>query len=402
MSRKVLPELAVTGAAASAVVRGHPWVFAQGLSQRGARTKPSTGEWVTLVTEAGDPLGRGIYDTESPLAVRVWQLAHAPIQPQSPTELLAERLRAAFGLRASLGLYPGTTAYRLAHGEGDRMPGLVIDRYADWAVVRSDGAAAAELVDRERETILSALSALGLTNVTHLRGRGKDKVFDPWTQSPMPDRVEVLEYGVPFFVDLAKGQKTGAFLDQRENRAYVRPLAKGCRALNLFSYAGGFSLTMALGGATSVTSVDIAHEGHRAAQASFELNKLPLRPHTFATSDAYAFLERAAEKGEKWDLIVCDPPSFAPSEKAKPKALTAYRRLHGLCAAVLGRAGTLCAASCSSHIHAEDFLSTLDDAALGRDDLRLIELRGAPGDHPNLPAFPEGRYLKFAVLRASG
>jgi 23S rRNA (cytosine1962-C5)-methyltransferase len=120
--------------------------------------------------------------------------------------------------------------------------------------------------------------------------------------------------------------------------------------------------------------------------------------HTFVTADAFVFLESAQKKGQRWDLVISDPPSFAPSEKSRPRALTAYRRLHGACAAVLSPHGILCASSCSSHVPAEDFATTLDDAATGRSDLSLVEMHGAPWDHPTLPGWPEGRYLKFAVL----
>lgn len=175
-------------------------------------------------------------------------------------------------------------------------------------------------------------------------------------------------------------------------------LARGKRVLNLFSYAGGFSLHAALAGATHVTSVDVAAAAHATAQASFRASGVDPSAHAFVAADVRAFLDGARGRGETWDLIVSDPPSFAPSERALPRALAAYRALHGACAAVLAPGGILCAASCSSHVDAAMFLSTLDDAALGQRSLSLLELRGAGLDHPTLAAFPEGRYLKFAVL----
>jgi len=168
--------------------------------------------------------------------------------------------------------------------------------------------------------------------------------------------------------------------------------------LNLFSYAGGFSLFAALGGASHVTSVDIASGAHASAQSSFRLAGVDPRAHAFVTADAFAFLAEAKRRGMFWDLVVSDPPSFASSEKSLPRALAAYRSLHRACADVLAPGGVFCAASCSSHVDAENFLATLDDAATNRTDLRLLEHYGAPPDHPTLPAWPEGRYLKFAVL----
>jgi 23S rRNA (cytosine1962-C5)-methyltransferase len=216
---------------------------------------------------------------------------------------------------------------------------------------------------------------------------------------PPPDRLVVLERGMRMEVDLARGQKTGAFLDQRDNRARVRALSAGRdRVLNLFSYAGGFSVAAALGGARHVTSVDTASAAHASSQRTFRENGLRPDEHAFVTADVFDFLTRAASRDDRYDLVISDPPSFAPSERARQRALSAYRKLHAAAAAVLAEDGVLCAASCSSHVPAEDFLSTLDDAALGGRALRLRELHGQPADHPTLTAWPEGRYLKFAVL----
>jgi len=200
-------------------------------------------------------------------------------------------------------------------------------------------------------------------------------------------------------VDLAHGQKTGAFLDQRENRRRVRELSRGRRVLNLFSYAGGFSCAAALGGATHVTSVDLAQGAHAAAQKSFELNGLRAADHAFVTADAFAWLEQAARRGQVFDLVISDPPSFAPNEKSAGRALGAYRKLHQACAAVTAPGGILCAASCSSHVDMESFLETLDDDALGAERFVMCGAWGPPEDHPTPAAWAEGRYLKFVALR---
>src|ERR1019366_4979183 len=142
----------------------------------------------------------------------------------------------------------------------------------------------------------------------------------------------------------------------------------------------------------------IASAAHATAHASFRAAGVDPGAHAFVTAGVSAFLEGAATRGQQWDIVISDPPSFAPSEKALPRALSAYRSLHGACARVLAPRGIFCAASCSSHVDAATFLSTLDDAAVGDRELALLELRGAGLDHPTLPAFPEGRYLKFAVL----
>ncbi len=249
------------------------------------------------------------------------------------------------------------------------------------------------------EAIWPRLERLGVeTLVARTSEKGQGVHLELLRGAPPPAIVRVEEHGVPLVVDLARGQKTGAFLDQRDNRRRVAELSRGRRVLNLFSYTGGFGLHAALGGATHVTNVDVATAAHATAQESMRAAGLDPSSHAFVTADAQAFLDRARQGGQTWDLVVSDPPSFAPSEKALQRALAAYRALHAACAGVLAPGGIFCAASCSSHVDATAFLGTLDDLALGRSDLSLVELRGAGADHPTLPAFPEGRYLKFAVL----
>ncbi len=295
-----------------------------------------------------------------------------------------------------------TTALRWVHGEGDRMPGVVVDRYADVLVLRLDGAGIAQHLPDLVQALEAVARPRGIRSIAlRSTARGGDaeaeKLSLLWGE-PTPDEIRVEEHGVPFVVDLARGQKTGAFLDQRENRRRVGALARGRRVLNLFSYAGGFSIHAALGGATSVTSVDVAAKAHVTAQKSFRAAGVPLEPHAFVAADVFRYLEQARARGERWDLVISDPPNMAPNEQSRPRALSAYRKLHGACAAVLSEGGIFCAASCSSHVGLEDFLSTLDDAALGRADLRILEIAGAGPDHPVLPGFPEGRYLEFCVL----
>jgi 23S rRNA (cytosine1962-C5)-methyltransferase len=350
---------------------------------------------VQLLGPDGTPSGRGIADPTSPIAVRRWTHGSDAI------DAALWRARAARACEHRARVFAGTEtdAFRVLHGEGDRMPGFVVDRYGSVAIARLDGAAAAARVDDLAEALWPGLEAWGVRTLALRTGaKGERPSLEVLRGPAPPDTVEVKEYGVPFVVDLARGQKTGAFLDQRDNRKRVGELARGRRVLNLFSYAGGFSLHAALGGASRVTSVDIAAAAHATAQASFRVADVDPAQHAFVTAEVSAFLEGAAGRGEQWDLVISDPPSFAPSEKALPRALTAYRTLHRACARVLAPGAIFCAASCSSHVDMGAFLSTLDDAALGDRELALLEVRGAGPDHPTLPAFPEGRYLKFVVL----
>lgn len=385
-------ELVLSMAAADSIRRGHPWVWSKGIAQGASQL--ASGVEVSLRASGGDLLGRGIFEPGSPIAVRMWTHEDVPIDEA----LLRTKLSHAFQLRQRL-FCDETNAYRLLHGEGDRVPGLVIDRYADVAIVRLDGAAAAVVATRLKSAIVAELRAVGVTRVAvRTAAKGQAPSFDVWAGDAPPATVVVREHGVPFVVDLRRGQKTGAFLDQRENRRRVGTMAKGKRVLNLFSYAGGFSLHAAVAGATHVTSVDIAAQAHGTAQASFKAAGLDPKKHEFASADVFAFLESARERSATWDLVISDPPSFAPSEKSLPRALAAYRTLHRAAVAVLADGGTFCAASCSSHVDAEAFTGTLDDATLAPRRLSLQELFGPPADHPTLAAWPEGRYLKFAVL----
>ncbi|HEY8091744.1 MAG TPA: class I SAM-dependent rRNA methyltransferase, partial [Polyangiaceae bacterium] len=375
-------------AVADRLAHGHPWVWRETVA-RGLEGV-AAGDEVQVDGADGASLGRGLADPASPIAVRMWTRGKEAVD----RSLFDERIGRAVALRRRLFDGGKTTAYRVLHGEGDRTPGFVVDRYGPVAVLKTDGDAAAARARDVGEVLWRALESWGVSTLVHRRGgKGETPSLEVLHGEPPPDTVTVEEHGLPFVVDLKHGQKTGAFLDQRENRARVGEMARGKRVLNLFSYAGGFSLFAAAGGAGRVTSVDVAAGAHATAQASFRAAGVDPARHSFVTADVGAFLERARKKGETWDLVVSDPPSYAPSEKAVPRALSAYRTLHAACAAVLSPGGTLCAASCSSHVGLDAFLTTLDDAALARADLRVLETRGAGADHPTLPAFPEGRYL---------
>jgi 23S rRNA (cytosine1962-C5)-methyltransferase len=390
-ARSQARHVVVTNAAAEAARRGHPWIWRQAIV-RGAEPLRA-GDEAVVRGEDGAVVGRALADPDSPIALRMWTTGDRAIDDG----LFGDRIEAAVALRARL--FPAddaapTTAYRVLHGEGDRCPGFVADRYGGVVVLRTDGAAARARRDAFARALWPRLERAGGTSLVHR----EDKELATLHGEDPPPIAEVREHGVPFVVDLARGQKTGAFLDQRENRRRVGALARGRRVLNLFSYAGGFSLRAALGGASRVTSVDVAAGAHATAQASFRLAGVEPRAHDFVTADVFRFLADAKARGDGWDLVVSDPPSFAPNERSRGRAIAAYRSLHRACAAVLAPDGIFCAASCSSHVDAETFLTTLDDASLGTSALRLVAIHGPPADHPTLPAWPEGRYLKFAVL----
>lgn len=386
----VHPTLVVNAAAARAIHRGHPWVWRESLDRQGKR--PAAGSSVRLRDRAGELLGHGIYDDESPIAVRVWTREDQPVTQT----LIEERLLRALRLRLRA-FDATTTAYRIAYGEGDALPGIVIDRYADVAVVKPDGQAATELVRRHADAIGAILRGQLGIRAAILRGRsgaGRATLFGELATS----EIAAQEHGVPLLADVESGQKTGAFLDQRENRRFVGGIARGRRVLNLFAYASGFSIHAALGGARHATSVDIAPGAHRMASAAMRLAGVDSNRIDLVTADVFQFLSSARATGQTWELIVCDPPSFAPSERALARALSAYRRLHAACVDVLEPGGTFCASSCSSHVTEGMFIETLEGLPKRGPSLRIISRRGLPADHPTSPAWTEGRYLKFVVL----
>jgi len=380
--------------AAREVRRGHPWVFREAL--RGA-PRAETGDVVTLVDANDTHLGVGLFDARSPLAVRVYDTAKSATLD---TRAIARKIEAAFSRRDGWFDDARTNAYRLCNGEGDRVPGVVVDRYGDVAVARLDGDAIATRWAELAPMLATPLAKRGVRTLYLRREADGKGVKAEHVHGPeVHGAFDVVEEGMTMEVDVLRGQKTGAFLDQRDNRARVRAYAADRpRVLNLFSYTGGFSISAALGGATAVTSVDIASDAHATAQRIFRKNQVDTKPHRFVTADATAWVATAATKGERFDLVISDPPSFAPNAKSKGRALAAYAKLHRAAASLLEPGGVFCAASCSSHVTMEDFMSTLDDQALGRSDLVVRGAFGPPADHPTSAVFVEGRYLKLVVL----
>lgn len=381
-----LPTVSLQKDLARSLRQGHPWIYREALKPA---ARIADGALVAVQTRDGRPLVWGYWDSASPIAVRV--LDGARLDEGDRDGLVRARLEAALARRLGKLDRAQTNTFRWVHGEGDRLPGIHVDLYDDTAVVRHDGAGARAFYRTLPALLLAAGAGWGLREVIDRERRTTGGAGDGGER-------EVRENGVRFGVDLARGQKGGLFLDQRENRAEVGRRARGKRVLNLFGYTGGFSLYAAMGGATRTDTVDAAGPALAAARRNFERNRLPPATAGFHTGDAFAFLERAARRGERWDIVISDPPSFAPSKKALTAARGAYRRLHALAAAVVSPGGLFCPASCSSHFDRKEFMASVTDgvARAGR-RFTLEELRGAGFDHPTLPIFPEGDYLKFAI-----
>lgn len=372
---------------------GHPWIYDRALAlPTGARP----GDVVTVVDAEG-PLAVAYVDPTSPIRGRVLAL---DVRARIDDAWARARARAAAARRVRDPLLAGCTGWRVVHGEGDGCPGLVIDRYGETCVIVFDGGAAAAFWRPLLPAVLAGLRDGGLV-VAHawLRGeRGRGAAGTAIAGDP-PAAIEIHEDDARFAVDVRAGQKTGFFLDQRENRRTIRKHAAGQTVLNLYCYTGGFSLHAALGGAARVTSVDVAAPAIAAVGDNVTRTGLDRASHELVAEDAFAFLARARTQGRTWDLVIADPPSFAPSEKARQSALSAYGKLASAALAVTANDGRFAFASCSSHVTEADLveIAAREVARSGR-TLALRGVAGAASDHPVLPAFPEGRYLKFLLF----
>jgi 23S rRNA (cytosine1962-C5)-methyltransferase len=378
---------------------GHPWVFRKGLEQV-PRIPPGS---VVDLTEGGKFVARGYFDPHSPIAVRVLTRDVRDVVDQT---FLEARLSRALHLRQALLDLSSTDAYRWVHGEGDGLPGVVVDLYGSLAVVKLYSAGLTPF----RAMLVAALRAV-LPQLTGILGRDRPAEGEPLEEDEGQGGGELLwgaaaeplvirERGVRFRVDVWRGQKTGFFLDQRENRALVRRLASGARVLNCFCYSGGFSVNAALGGAAHVFSVDQDADAISLARENFRENGLDPERHDFLAADAFQLLASFRGEGRQFELVVLDPPAFAKTQRAVEAALDGYASLNRQALALVTPGGLLATASCSARVSPEAFLGTLKEAgAKAGVDLTLVEERYQPPDHPVSLAFPEGRYLKFHVLR---
>lgn len=383
-ARSSLPSVRLAAALRPSLAKGHPWIYRDHLP---ARLELPTGSWVSL--ECDGWTGIGIYDAESAIAIRVFSRKEEPDEAW-----LARRVQWAWARRRPLLESGQTNAYRLLNGEGDALPGLVVDVYGTTAVLRLDSNALTPLIPWLTRSIRAVTGAKGVC----MRNREGLATLDG---SPPPRQLIVSEHGIRFFADLRDGQKTGLFLDHRENRKHVEPWCEGRSVLNVFSYTGGFSLYAARGGARRVVSVDRSPEVMARARDNVALNDLNATSFEFLTEDAFRALERMGEEGQTFDVVITDPPSFARNRTQRKRAQRAYEKLHSLSLQVLSPGGLYAAGSCTTQIGVDAFRDTLATAAARSERQLQIALEsGQPLDHPMMVGHPEGRYLKFMALRA--
>ncbi|HKA88555.1 MAG TPA: class I SAM-dependent rRNA methyltransferase [Haliangiales bacterium] len=373
---------------------GHPWLYSEAVDRVDADAAP--GDDVRVVDSDGKFLGRGFYNPRSQIVVRMGSRRDEPLDGA----WLRAGLVRARDLRARLCLpSERTDAYRLVNSEGDWLPGLIVDVLGDAAVVQMTTLAMkrreADVFDAVAEVVaprtVYETAAGGVAQIEGFSAQSRVARGEPRSQVVCRENGFVLE------VEPLAGQKTGAFLDQRENRLRVERLARGARVLDLYSYVGGFAMAAARGGATATTAVDASARALERAAHHFELNGLG--GLTTVENDAFRYLEQAPAGG--FDLIVCDPPKFARARKDVEAALKGYRRLNQLALQALAPDGILCTASCSQLIDAVELERVVAAAAkdAGR-RVQVLEVASQAPDHVVPVAFPEGRYLKFLVCRA--
>ena len=378
------------------LLRRHPWVFSGAIKR--ADQPLEEGELVDVFTAEGEFIARGHCQVGS-IAVRVLTFDDEPIDQQ----WWNGRIASAYGVREALGLTANeqTTCYRLVHGEGDNLPGLVIDIYGSTAVVQCHSVG----MYLSREQIVEALRAC--------YGERLSAVYDKSSQT-LPYKADlgaedgylwgqgegeevVLEGGHKFAVNWAKGQKTGFFIDQRANRELVGRYAKGRNLLNTFCYTGGFSIYGLAGGARSVTSVDSSAVAIELVDRNVELNFGDKAPHRSAAMDTFDFL-RTVKDGE-FDMMILDPPAFAKHHKVLGNALQGYKRLNARAMEKIAKGGILFTFSCSQAVSKEQFrLAVFSAAAIAGRKVRILHQLTQPTDHPINIYHPEGEYLKGLVL----
>ena len=375
----------------ASVLRRHPWVFSGAV----ARVEGDGADGIAEVVDAaGRPLALGAYSSDSQIVARLWSFdGRLP-----DAGLFRERFAAAKALRAEV-VPPQTTGYRAVNSEGDLCPGVLLDVYGETAVLELTTAGTeiwrADLEAAAREVFAPVKLIVRETGIRRDSG-----------QSPIPDtKSEIdlapfLENGLRYLADVGAGQKTGFFLDQRDNRARLRALSPGRRVLNLFSYTGAFSVAALAGGATRAVDVDSSAAALALARRHRAENALSADGSDFVDADVFEDLRRRVAEGQRWDAVVCDPPAFAKKKADVDRAARGYKDVNRLAMTLVSPGGWLLTCSCSGLVDADLFQKIVFSAsAEARASFALVARQGAGPDHPVSLDCPEGEYLKGMWMR---
>lgn len=372
------------------LLSGHQWIFSNEIKSIGGN--PEAGDVVELHRHDGKFLGIGFFHPNSLISFRLLSSEREEIT----FEFFENRLSRAISLRKRL--FPHSETFRLAHGEGDFLPGLIIDKYNEYLAIQTLSLG----MDRRMTLICDVLESLLHPKAIVERNESPLRTLE---QLPLKkevlrgtlDQTIVSENGVKFKIDLLSGQKTGIFLDQRDNRKAVRRYVKGAKVLDCFCNEGGFSLNAAEGGAATVQGVDSSETAIAKAKVNATINQRTNL--VFEVADVFDMLKSAVTDSKRYDAVILDPPSFARSKKSVFTALRGYKDINTNALRLVNAGGFLVSASCSHHVSEEAFFSTIEASAraAGR-KIQLLESAGASPDHPVLPVMPETKYLKFGIF----
>lgn len=373
--------------------RGNPWVFSDAVE----KVKVPEGSYAVLTSHKGEVLAHGIFSPNINLAFRVITLGDIKIHEKD----IAKRLERAFLNKKHL-LKEDNKCFRLLNGEGDELPGVVADYYDGTIVLKLDGQACENFWKKEDFAEFFMSQTFIPVNCVYFKRKNREEekgLIIAGESETLTDH-EFLEHGVKFRTNIVDAAKTGFFLDQRENRNFIRSVSKGRSLLNLFGYTGGFSVYAGLGGATKVTTVDIAPNAIKGAETNWQINHLSKELHDAICVDAFEFVADSIKAKKTWDIVITDPPSFAPNQKSVETAREAYTKIFADSLRLVKHEGYFAASSCSGHISFEEFLNIVQEA-LSKSKRRgkVLLIKGQPEDHPFPFALPEMRYLKFVYLQ---
>ena len=375
------------------LLAGHPWVYGNEIER--VEGEPENGSLVEVVDYRGRYVGTGAYNANSLLTVRLLTQGHETIDDA----LIADRVRTACALRRYVLERPGTDCCRLIYGEADRLPGVIADRFGGVIVLQ----VLAMALERFTQVIADTLIAcekpdcLLLSNDDQIRRKEGMECFSRVLYGAMPEEVIVHENGIAISYDLLGGQKTGGFLDQKDNHLFVRQFCRDARVLDCFSYAGGFALNAAAAGAKEVTAVDISEGAVALIRRNAELNHARIDA---VCANCFDFLREKVREKAQYDVIVLDPPAFTKAKANMASACRGYKEIALSAMRLLPKGGILATHSCSYHMPEETFVNTVVSAAqdLHR-RVQILTLRRQDMDHPVLAGYPESHYLKSLWLR---
>lgn len=381
-----------------AVWQHHPWVFSGALEK--INGQPENGDVVRVVDATGSFLAYGYFNDQSRVAIRLIEWTE-----QTPVDeaWYIRKINDAIRLRRNILTDVGTTACRLIFSEADFLPGLIVDKYAEFLSVQILSSGMEKVKPILINALCNALNPKGIFDRSDANAREHEGIRSEngllWGEAP-PAFIEVKENGVRYHINIAEGQKSGFYCDQRDNRRLLAEYASGKNILDCFCYSGGFSLNALKSGAKSVTSVDSSALAITTLKQNITLNHLHDRTHTAIQCDVNKQLRMYKDAGEKFDIVILDPPKYAPSRSALDRAARAYKDLNRLGLSLLEAGGLLATFSCSGAVDIETFKQIVAWAALDAGkELQVIRQFSQPEDHPVRLSFPEGEYLKGLLVR---